>query len=373
MSLLIINAGSSSLRLSLFKQTSNGLVRLAKVRHDGINDHEVSLLGDFITLVGTTEITLIVHRVVHGGTRLTTPCLIDARVEAEIERLILLAPLHNPSALAWIRLARRLLGEQVPQVAVFDTAFYQSLPAVAATYALPQVLCQQYNIRRYGFHGIAHRAMLNRWQKISSKIKDGGQVISVQLGSGCSITAIDHGEPVDTSMGFSPLEGLVMATRPGDLDPTIITYLQQEAGLSAKEIERILNKQSGLLGLSGDSGDMRRLLDSDSSDAQLAVDLYCYRVRKYIGAYLAVLGGVDAILFGGGVGENSPQVRMKILQGMEWLGVELDLASNDNTTGKEGCISATAGRCEVWVIPVDEAQIMAQDALVITKNRGDSR
>ncbi len=363
MSLLTINAGSSSLRLSLFKQTRNGLVQLAKARHDGIDRHEASLLDEFITLVDASEITLVVHRVVHGGRRLTTPCLIDARVETEIERLIPLAPLHNPSALAWIRLARQLLGEQIPQAAVFDTAFYRSLPEVAATYALPRKLCQDYGIHRYGFHGIAHRAIWNRWREIRPGVPHGGRVISLQLGAGCSITAIDQGAPVDTSMGFSPLEGLVMATRSGDLDPTLITYLQRQAGLGTEEIEQILNRQSGLLGLSGNSSDMRAVLDSDTPDARLAVDLYCYRVRKYIGAYLAVLGGADAILFGGGVGENSPQVRAKILQGMEWLGVELDTLHNNDSVGKEACISTAKSSIEAWVITVDEASIMAREAL----------
>lgn len=372
MSLLTINAGSSSLRLGLLTKTGDGLEQVAEAHHDGINEPDLPLLGDFIASVEVAEIILVVHRVVHGGQLLTTPCLIDATVEAEIERLIPLAPLHNPPALAWIRLARRLLGEQVPQVAVFDTAFYHSLPEVAATYALPQELCQRHGIRRYGFHGIAHRAMWQRWREIRPEVKDGGRVISVQLGSGCSITAIHHGAPVDTSMGFSPLEGLVMATRSGDLDPAVVTYLQRETGLSIEEVAQVLNKQSGLLGLSSDSDDMRVLLDSNSPEAELAVNLYCYRVRKYIGAYLVVLGGVDAILFGGGVGENSSQVRTKILQGMEWLGVELEPALNDSAAGREARISSAVSKNEVWVIPVDEALVMALDALAITKNIKDS-
>jgi len=363
MLILTINTGSSSLRLSLFAENSNGLERLAEVHHDVIDTSGQSQLGDFIASVDVAEIGLVVHRVVHGGARFTAPCLINAAVEEEIERLIPLAPLHNSVAMIWIRHARQLLGERVPQVAVFDTAFYRNLPEVAATYALPRELCQRHDIRRYGFHGIAHQAMWQRWREIRSKIKGGGQVISVQLGSGCSITAIDNGMPVDTSMGFSPLEGLVMATRSGDIDPTVMAYLQREAGLSANEIEQILNKQSGLLGISGDSGDMRVLLNSNTPEAELAVDIYCYRVRKYIGAYLAVLGGVDAILFGGGVGENSAQVREKILRGMGWLGMELDPLLNDTSKGKEVCVSTEKSQSEVWVVPVDEAQMMALDAM----------
>ena len=363
MLVLTINAGSSSLRLSLFEQTGDSLVRLTEVYHNGITERDLSLLGDFIASVDAAEIALVVHRVVHGGALLTTPCLIDATVEAEIERLTPLAPLHNPPALVWIRLARRLLGEQVPQVAVFDTAFYRSLPEVAATYALPRELCRRHGIRRYGFHGIAHHAMWQRWRQLRPGDKDDGRIITVQLGSGCSITAIDHGVPVDTSMGFSPLEGLVMATRCGDLDPAVTTYLQRETGMSAEELEPLLNRQSGLLGLSGESGDMRALLNSDRPAARLAIDLYCYRVRKYIGAYLAVLGGADAIVFGGGVGENSPYVRAKILQDMAWLGIVLDPARNDTAVGKEARISVTAGQCEVWVIAVDEADVMVRQAL----------
>jgi len=346
-------------------QTENGLKRLAEVHHTDIDTPDVSLLENFVASVDGADITQVTHRVVHGGARLTVPCLIDSAVEAEIKRLIPLAPLHNPVALEWIRLARRLPGKPVPQIAVFDTAFSSALPEIAAIYALPRALCREHGIRRYGFHGIAHRAMLTRWQEIRPDIREGGRVISIQLGSGCSITAIDRGVPVDTSMGFSPLEGLLMATRSGDVDPAVITYLQRQAGLSIEEIERLLNKQSGLLGVSAESNDMRVLLNSSSPDAVLAVNLYCYRVRKYIGAYLSVLGGADAILFGGGVGENSPQVRAKILQGMEWTGVQLSLFDNNNVAGKEMCISAVASQIDVWVIPVDEAQMMARDCVLL--------
>ncbi len=370
MSILTINAGSSSLRLSLFRQTEDGLLQQAQAHQQNIRSSDFSLLADFIASVDGAKISMVVHRVVHGGALLTAPTLIDATVEKKIEELIPLAPLHNPPALEWIRLARHLLGDTLPQVAMFDTAFYHSLPQVAATYALPQALCLQHNVRRYGFHGIAHKAMLNRWQKIRPEIKKGGRVISVQLGSGCSITAIDHGLPVDTSMGFSPLEGLVMATRCGDLDPTVSTYLQQQAGLSVEALERLLNQQSGLFGLSGESGDMRLLLDSNKPEAALAVDLYCYRIRKYIGAYLAVLGGVDAILFGGGVGENSAQVRAKILKEMQWLGLALDAVANENAIGSEAKISANEGGIDVWVIPVDEARVMAQAAWEVEASAG---
>lgn len=200
----------------------------------------------------------------------------------------------------------------MPQVAVFDTAFYAGLPQVAATYALPRSLCAEYGLRRFGFHGLAHDALWRRWRELSGAQQSNSRVISLQLGAGCSITAMRNGKPLDTSMGFSPLEGLVMATRCGDVDPGLIVFLQRAKGLESAALERLLNRESGLLGVSGLSDDMRALLEAHSETARRAVDLYCYRARKYIGAYLMVLEGADAILFGGGVGENAPEVRARI-------------------------------------------------------------
>jgi len=301
--------------------------------------------------------------VVHGGARLTTTRRIDAAVEAEIGRIAPLAPLHNPVALAWLSACREVLGADVPQIAVFDTAFYAHLPEVAASYALPHELSTRHEVRRYGFHGLAHQALWSRWRALRPDMVDGGRVISFQLGAGCSVTAIDRGRPLDTSMGFSPLEGLVMATRCGDLDPGLVTFLQRAENLSAADLERLLNENSGLRGVSGISGDMRALLAADNPRARLAVQLYCYRARKYLGAYLAVLGGADAILFGGGVGENAASVRAAILDGMDWTGIRIDSAANNATAGREGLISKTDSRTEVWVIPVDESRILAQEAL----------
>ncbi len=362
MLILTINAGSSSLRLSLFEQSGVARVRLSAAHYD---DNEVSRLSDFLASVDIAQLGRVVHRVVHGGAELAAPSLINAQVEKEIERLIPLAPLHNPLALRWIRACRELLGEHVPQVAVFDSGFYQSLPAVASHYALPRDLSQRYGIRRYGFHGIAHRAMWLRWCEIRPELARGGRVISMQLGSGCSITAIKDGQVVDTSMGFSPLEGLVMATRSGDLDPGVVLFLQREVGLDLQAVERLLSEESGLSGLSGGSGDMRELLLSDHPDAQLAVELYCYRIRKYIGAYLAVLGGADAILIGGGVGENSAQVRAKILNGMAWLGITLQAKPHQQTDKGAFRISRSESASEVWVIAVDEASVMIDEALTV--------
>ncbi len=239
------------------------------------------------------------------------------------------------------------------------------MPDVSKIYALPKDLCNEHGIKRYGFHGIAHRAMLQRLKKLRSDIGNEGKVISVQLGSGCSITAIKDGTPVDTSMGFSPNEGLVMSTRSGDIDSGVLIYLQKEAGLTAGEVDRLLNKSSGLIGVSGISGDMRVLLESDEPAARLAVNLYCYRVKKYIGAYMAALGGAEAILFGGGVGENSPVIREKILEDMKWCGISLDRHANDEAIGKEGYISSDKSLVDVMVIPVDEAVVLAKEAIKV--------
>lgn len=364
MIILTINAGSSSVRLDVCVKKDSGIQRLGRKKFS-LEESSPSILKAFIAEQSVQEVSLIAHRIVHGGTKFMHSCLINSTVEMEIDRLSALAPLHNPFALKWIQSCRAVFNGQVPQVAVFDTAFYSTLPNVAAVYALPKNLIKEYGIRRYGFHGIAHSAMWKRWKEIRPDIMDGGKVISLQLGAGCSITAIRKGKVMDTSMGFSPLEGLVMATRPGDIDPEIILYLQRSCGFSAHEIEDMLNYSSGLLGVSGMSSDMRVLLKSKEDDARLAVELFCYRARKYIGACLAVLQGADAILFGGGVGENSPQVRGRILEDMNWLGVILDSRTNSDTIGKEGRISAPESKTAAWVIPVDEASVLASEAIAV--------
>jgi len=309
------------------------------------------------------SVNLVAHRLVHGGNRIKRPETVDSQVESAIEQLAAMAPLHNPAALALIRHCRTELGDDVVQVVVPDTGFYTDLPEVASAYALPNNLCEQHQIHRFGFHGIAHQAMLQRWQESRPDLVNGGQVISLQLGAGCSVTAINQGRVVDTSMGFTPLEGLVMATRCGDIDAGVVLYLQREAGYSLDDMDRLLNHESGLLGLSGESADMRDLLLSEEPAAKLAVEIFCYRARKYIGAYLAVLGGTDAILFGGGIGENSALVRDKILVGMEWMGIELDGERNTAIVGVEGRISTDESPAEIRVIQVDEGALIAREAV----------
>jgi acetate kinase len=338
---------------------------LASGHFSGNSRDPAEILKAFLKDHGIGNVTAVAHRVVHGGSRLTAPCVLDAAVEAEIRRLAPLAPLHNPVALKWIAACRGEFGANTAQVAVFDTAFYAALPEVAATYALPRALSHKHGIRRYGFHGLAHQAMSRRWRALHPQAQPGACTISLQLGAGCSITAVRDGCAVDTSMGFSPLEGLVMATRSGDIDPGLLLFLQRAEGLTPEQMERLLNTESGLLGLSGASSDMRQLLAAEDDAARLAVEVYCYRARKYVGAYVAALGGAQAILFGGGVGEHAPPVREKILAGLHPLGIVLDANANRAAIGVEALISRHDSGVEVWVIPVDEARILAEEAVAV--------
>ena len=364
MIVLTLNAGSSSIRLAAFRSDGDRLVACASERHDAGTDVPAQLLADFIARHLDETPQRLAHRVVHGGSSLTATRRIDAAVRAEIERLVPMAPLHNPAALAWMRVCSDVFGAQVPQFAVFDTAFHARLPAVASTYALPWQLAERHGLRRYGFHGLAHRALHTRWCELRPDLSDGGRLISFQLGAGCSVTAIDRGRPLDTSMGFSPLEGLVMATRCGDLDPALVTYLQRAEGLSGDEVEQLLNERAGLLGMSGVSGDMRTLRDESADErVRQALALYAYRARKYLGAYLAVLGGADGIVFGGGVGEHDAAVRAAVLERMDWAGIRLDAAANAATVGREGHIAEAGSAVDVRVIPVDEARVLAQEAV----------
>jgi len=365
MKVLTVNAGSSSIRLDVFAAMGAGAQRVVS-RHGARQDSAAAaLLDDVLAQAGGEPVMAVAHRVVHGGKQLVRPCLIDTAVEREIERMATIAPLHNPPALDWIRVCRSVLGGAVPQVAVFDTAFFADLPEVAGTYALPRALVARHGLKRYGFHGIAHQSMWRCWDKLRPDTPGSGRVISLQLGAGCSITAIRDGQPLDTSMGFSPLEGLVMATRSGDVDPGLLLYLQRVEGLTPDRLERLLYQESGLLGVTGGSADMRALLDSPHPGARLAVALFCYRARKYVGSYLAVLGGADAILFGGGIGENAPEIRARILEGMAWAGIELDSTRNRAAVGAPAALHSQSSRTEVHVIPVDEAAILADAALAM--------
>jgi acetate kinase len=311
------------------------------------------------------DIHAVGHRVVHGGEAFTDSVLITEEVVRGIENCIDLAPLHNPVNLRGIRAMRDLLGPSIPQVAVFDTAFHHSLPERAYLYAIPYHLYLRYRIRRYGFHGISHRYVSYRYRTIRNLTREQTNVISLHLGNGCSAAAIRGGRSVDTSMGMTPLEGLVMGTRSGDLDPAVLGFIAAKEGLSMHEVETMLNKQSGLLGISGLTHDMRVLQDEakqrDDRRAKLAIEIFSYRARKYIGAFLAAMGGADAIVFTGGIGENSAEVRACICEGLEWAGLTVDNGKNQKTVGVEGAISGDGSRLAAYVIPTDEELLIARD------------
>jgi acetate kinase len=313
-----------------------------------------------------SDVHAVGHRVVHGGEHFTHSVLITDEVLRGIEDGIDLAPLHNPANIKGILAARELLGASLPQVAVFDTAFHQTMPESAYLYALPYQFYRRHRIRRYGFHGTSHRYVAYRYRQLRGIPREQVKIITLHLGNGCSATAIRAGDSVDTSMGLTPLEGLVMGTRSGDLDPAIIDFIATKEGLTGQEVESLLNKQSGLLGISGLTSDMRELLseaeEQNDRRARLAIEIFCYRARKYIGAYLAAMNGADAIVFTGGIGENSAEVRARICDGLQWMGLSLDAERNAaHTGGREGMISADQSRLAAYVIPTDEELLIARD------------
>ena len=325
------------------------------------------------------DIQAVGHRVVHGGERFKESVLITDEVVRAVEDCIDLAPLHNPANLTGISATRKLFGEGLPQVAVFDTAFHQTLPDHAFLYALPYQLYRRYRLRRYGFHGISHRYVAYRYRVMRNIAREATNIITLHLGNGCSATAISAGNSIDTSMGLTPLEGLVMGTRSGDLDPAIIEFVAAKEGLSTREIETLMNKQSGLLGISGLTSDMRELLaearEENDRRSELAIEIFCYRARKYIGAYLAAMNGADAVVFTGGIGENSWEVRARICDGLQWIGIELDEELNrQHTGGREGLISKEGSRPAVYVIPTDEELLIARDTVrCVLKDRQHSQ
>jgi len=319
-----------------------------------------------VPVTSIAQIEAVGHRVVHGGERFSHSIRVDDAIWRELEQLIDLAPLHNPHNLRGITAARAVLGPGIPQVAVFDTAFHHTLPDVAHIYAIPYQFYRRYRVRRYGFHGTSHRYVAWRYRQLTGVAREKTKIITLHLGNGASACAIVGGDSVDTSMGFTPLEGLVMGTRSGDVDPAIVDFIAAKEGLSGREVDSLLNKQSGLLGVSGLTADMRELLAEEAENAdrraRLAIDLFCYRVKKYIGAYLAAMNGADAIVFAGGIGENAVDIRARICAGLDWLGVRADDARNrERVRGAEGRFDAEGSRVQLWVIPTDEELLIARD------------
>jgi len=396
MKVLVINAGSSSVKYYLYNMPqaevlARGIVeRIAEeaselshffagrtcTRRTKIENVEKAVeliletlvLEDRAVIESLSEIGAVGHRVVHGGEEFTGSVIIDAAVITSIEKFADLAPLHNPPNLAGIRAVQRRVPD-VPQVACFDTAFHATIPRVAYIYALPYELYEKHHIRRYGFHGISHRYVARRAAAMMGRGKYDINAITCHLGNGCSVTAVKQGRSIDTSMGFTPLEGVPMGTRSGDLDPAILFYLG-EKGYDLNALKMLCNKKSGLFGISGVSNDVRtlvRLAKKGDDRAKLAIDVFCYRIRKYIGAYAAVLGVVDAVVFTGGIGENAVFLRRQVCDELTQIGVALDQAANRAAKAREAQISAEDSRVRVFVIPTNEQAAIANDTYELTK------
>lgn len=396
MDILVINCGSSSLKYQLINANTEEVLASGICDRIGISggsfsykaknkdkitqevelkDHEVAIGIVLNTLIdkdigilsSLSEIKAIGHRIVHGGEHFTKSALINEEVIRHIEECADLAPLHNPAHLLGIKACKHLMP-QTPMVAVFDTAFHQTMPPRAFIYGLPYEYYEKYKIRRYGFHGTSHSYVSKRTAEFLGIRLENSKIITCHLGNGSSICAIENGKSVDTSMGLTPLEGLVMGTRSGDLDPAIIDYIAQKENKSTQEVLNILNKKSGVLGISGLSSDFRDLLAADEKGdlkARFAREVFAYRVAKYIGSYTAALSGVDAIAFCAGVGENAKFIRGKIVSHLQFLGITLDEEANLQTVGKEGIISTKDSKVKVCVIPTNEELMIARDTLEI--------
>jgi acetate kinase len=403
MKILVLNCGSSSIKFQLI-ETDSELIEsntdrcIAKGSVDRIGtdeatlsvtvppnpcksstqellDHQAALgavidaLKEWHAVADISQIQAVGHRVVHGGERFAASVMIDEEVEKEIQHCVELAPLHNPANLRGYYVARKAMP-QVPQVAVFDTAFHQSMPPRAYIYGLPYSYYRRYRIRRYGFHGTSHRYVAFRYRQIFGKAREEVNLISAHLGNGCSMTAIEKGHSVDTSMGFTPQEGLLMGTRCGDIDPAALFYIMSKDELTLHDMSMLLNKFCGLYGISSESNDMRELLAASAKgdeQAKLAIEVFCYRIKKYIGAYSATLGHVDGLIFTGGIGENSPPVRAQACEGLEELGIQIDPERNQTVVGKEGEISTPASRIRVMVIPTNEELLIARDTFRVVR------
>ena len=393
MKVLVINCGSSSLKYQLFDMTDESVLCKGLVERIGIEgsklthkvngeklvveepmkDHTEAINHVFDALLdekygvikSLDEVSAIGHRVLHGGDKLTESCIIDDKVKDKIREFIKFGPLHNPANLMGIEACEKLAPGK-KNIAVFDTAFHQTMPAKTFMYAIPYEYYEDYRLRKFGFHGTSHRYITLRTQQLLDK--EDINIITVHLGNGSSIAAVKDGKCYDTSMGLTPLEGLLMGTRSGDLDPTVMTFLMNEKGYSADEMNQILNKKSGVLGVSGISSDFRDLEEEakkGNDRAQLALDMFIERVKRYIGGYMAELGHVDAICFAGGIGENSSSMRKDILDTFQELGVKLDLEKNN--TREEALISADDSKVKVYVVPTNEELMIARDTLDLAK------
>ncbi|OBG51756.1 acetate kinase [Mycolicibacterium fortuitum] len=370
MTVLVINSGSSSLKYAVVKPASGEFLADGIIEQIGsaqVPDHDAALRAAFDELAGlglhldTLGLVAVGHRVVHGGKAFYCPTLIDSELIGKLEELSPLAPLHNPPAILGIEVARKLLPD-LPHVAVFDTAFFHNLPAAAATYAIDREVAERWDIRRYGFHGTSHEYVSQQAAAFLDRPYESLNQIVLHLGNGASASAIAGGRPVDTSMGMTPMEGLVMGTRSGDIDPGIILFLRRAAGMDVEDIDTMLNRESGVRGLGGEN-DFRKLracIESGDENARLAYDVYIHRLRKYVGAYLAVLGRTDVISFTAGVGENDAAVRRDALAGLTALGIEIDEELNASPSREARRISTSESPVTVLVVPTNEELAIAQ-------------
>ncbi|MBP7506854.1 MAG: acetate kinase [Prolixibacteraceae bacterium] len=394
MKILVLNCGSSSIKFQLFEMDNESVLAKGLVEKIGLNgsclkltkadgqevifegeilDHKIGIeyvLGVLSSkkhgcISKLNEITAVGHRVVHGAERFKSSVLITQEVISEMEKCIDLAPLHNPPNLKGIEAITEIIPTMV-QVGVFDTAFHQTMPKYAYMYGIPYSLYQKYSIRRYGFHGTSHRYVSNRACEILGVDYEEQKIITCHLGNGASITAIDKGESVDTSMGFTPVEGLIMGTRAGDLDIGVVTYLMEKENLGVETASTLFNKHSGMLGLTGISSDSRDILkaaNEGNEQAKMAIEIYNYRIKKYIGSYIAAMNGCDILVFTGGVGENAVHTRKGVCNNLEWLGIEIDERINSKIRGTEAIISSESSKIKVLVIPTNEELMIARDTL----------
>jgi len=397
--ILVLNCGSSSIKYQLIDTGINIALAKGVVSRIGLSDAvlnhrpfdrpQIKISGEILdhimgiehvvrallsedhgAIKNKSEIEAVGHRVVHGGENFSDSALITSEVLSQIRNCIDLAPLHNPHNIKGINAAQKIFPG-LPQVAVFDTAFHQKMPPTSYIYGIPYILYKKYGIRRYGFHGTSHYFVAHRAAGLLRKDLEDLLMITCHLGNGASMTAIKDGKSVDTSMGFTPLEGLLMGTRSGDLDPAVILHMMAQEELSLHEAITLLNKHSGLQGISGVSSDMTDILEESrkgNKSAQLALDVYCYRIKKYVGAYAAALGGLDVLVFTAGIGENAPLIRKKSCEDLEFLGIEIDEKKNERTAKTEALISSPDSRVKVLVIPTNEELVIARDTQRIIKD-----
>jgi acetate kinase len=400
MKVLVLNCGSSSIKFQLWDMVNRqniatgvaekvglkgSFVKLEKengekVKFEGeIIDHQTGIeyiLGILTSkkhgnLKSLKDIDAVGHRVAHGGENFKGSAYIDDFVLEQIEKCIDLAPLHNPANLKGIQAMEQLIPG-IKQVAVFDTAFHQTMPAHSYMYAIPYSLYNKYKIRRYGFHGTSHSFIANRACEILNVDIEKQKIITCHLGNGASVCAIEHGKSIDTSMGFTPVEGLIMGTRTGDLDIGVVSFIMDKEELPLSAINTVFNKQSGMLGITGISSDMREITNAawneDNKRAQLGLDMYSYRIKKYIGAYSAALGGLDTLIFAGGIGENGPVLRESVCKGLEYIGIKIDASKNNDSYGEETIISTDDSAVKVLVVPTNEELVIANDTFDIVSN-----